>query len=642
LPEAVLSPENADQIRPLTRLGKGRVNALAYSSDGSHLAVGTTIGVVIYDTPTWSETLIETEDAVDTLAFSPAGDVLAVGLDNGIIQLLQAPDWSTVQTLVYNTVEPLTVEKSYWRGFYTGLDIQKNVGETENVLAFSPDGSLLAAGGDGEPAATGGLAGSAKFWRVADGTLLNTITVDGTVYDIAFHPDGRLLAISAWDLTQWPIPQGQDPEQLVPDFTYNISSESLIGNIAFTPDGKSLMGWSGDKVFQWQTANGQIVKSREVSVADRAQDLSADGKTLALMIDDFDRPSSLEIWDLESGARHPLQTKHADWIRSLALAPDVRTLAASFYDGTIQIIDTLSSEPVHVLDGFFPSVDQTQLKSNGKELLSLSTSWGPDLLQDWDLKKAINLQTIDLKLYGVTTDSKIAFSPDGSLMAVGNKNLQIWDFANKKVIRNLAGDQENYYSDIKDIAFSSDGDSIAYSSFYGSSIRLATISGDAIKTLKETISPGNICLFNDGRLLATGVQYWDTESDKLLKNIYAPYGYWSSFTPDCDLVASMSVDGHFRVMRNTSEKLGERVEDFDLRKEGIYLIPPAAFSPDHSLVAVQQAPGKIRIFSLETAETLAILDGHTEEITGLGFLPDGKTLVSSSRDGTIRLWGIHP
>ena len=33
------------------------------------------------------------------------------------------------------------------------------------------------------------------------------------------------------------------------------------------------------------------------------------------------------------------------------------------------------------------------------------------------------------------------------------------------------------------------------------------------------------------------------------------------------------------------------------------------------------------------------LDGHTNGITHLQTLPDGKTLVSSSLDHTIRVWG---
>jgi WD40 repeat protein len=226
-PEAVFSPENADQIRQLTRLGKGKVNALSYSPDGNYLAVGTSIGVVLYDTHTWSETLIDIEDRVDTLEFAPKGDILAVGLNNGTVQLLQVPGGTLARTFVYNTVAPLNVEKIYDRGNYQGIRYQRNAGETERVLAFSSDGEYLAAGG---------WDGTVRLWQVADGTLLKTIHGEFMINDIAFHPGERSVAIvDGSDVTEWQFADGGDTEPLQADLTYNTweSSYDWFDRIAF-------------------------------------------------------------------------------------------------------------------------------------------------------------------------------------------------------------------------------------------------------------------------------------------------------------------------------------------------------------------------------------------------------------------------
>jgi WD40 repeat protein len=36
----------------------------------------------------------------------------------------------------------------------------------------------------------------------------------------------------------------------------------------------------------------------------------------------------------------------------------------------------------------------------------------------------------------------------------------------------------------------------------------------------------------------------------------------------------------------------------------------------------------------------ATLQGHTDEINALAFSPDGKTLVTGSRDKTVRIWDV--
>jgi WD40 repeat protein len=35
-----------------------------------------------------------------------------------------------------------------------------------------------------------------------------------------------------------------------------------------------------------------------------------------------------------------------------------------------------------------------------------------------------------------------------------------------------------------------------------------------------------------------------------------------------------------------------------------------------------------------------IIEGHTDDIRNLAFSPDGKLLVSSSKDGSVRIWDI--
>src|SRR5262249_8720388 len=50
----------------------------------------------------------------------------------------------------------------------------------------------------------------------------------------------------------------------------------------------------------------------------------------------------------------------------------------------------------------------------------------------------------------------------------------------------------------------------------------------------------------------------------------------------------------------------------------------------------------VRLWDAATGEELVRLPGHADYVYSLAFSPDGKTLVSSSGDTTLRLWDTEP
>ncbi|MDE0636983.1 MAG: hypothetical protein OXI43_14190, partial [Candidatus Poribacteria bacterium] len=105
------------------RLGKGRNREIAYSPDGSKLAVASSIGVWIYDTQSGEELVYtgHTEYAI-SITFSPDGKMLASGNGDSTLRL-----WDVA----------------------TGEEKRTLRGHTGNAfsVAFSPDGKTIASGG---------------------------------------------------------------------------------------------------------------------------------------------------------------------------------------------------------------------------------------------------------------------------------------------------------------------------------------------------------------------------------------------------------------------------------------------------------------------------------------------------------------
>ena len=105
------------------RLGKGSVGEVTYSPDGSLLAVGTNIGIWLYDAKTTQELalLAGQMDWVYSLSFSPDGKTLASG-----------DAWPDYKVLLWDVA--------------TGAIKAKHTGHIGSVysVSFSSDGKTLA------------------------------------------------------------------------------------------------------------------------------------------------------------------------------------------------------------------------------------------------------------------------------------------------------------------------------------------------------------------------------------------------------------------------------------------------------------------------------------------------------------------
>ena len=202
------------------RLGKGSVSGnLAYSPDGTRLAVASTVGIWLYDANSGVELSLLTghKGSVFSIVFSPDGKTLASGDQGNAVHLWDAETGQHKMTLTGDTRISTTVwsmsfspdsttlaatqagvgsgSKIYLWDTNTGEHRQTLTGHTDHVnsISFSPDGTTLASGGDDK---------TIYLWNAQTGAHQQTLTGHtDDVADIAFSPDGTTLASGSWDKT---------------------------------------------------------------------------------------------------------------------------------------------------------------------------------------------------------------------------------------------------------------------------------------------------------------------------------------------------------------------------------------------------------------------------------------------------------
>lgn len=294
------------------------------------------------------------------------------------------------------------------------IPIRTYKGHTGSVytLAFSPDGSTLATSGNDR---------FIRIWDVATG--IDKATLRGHtsgVRFLTFNSDGTLLASVSHDKTigLWDVQTGQR--------TFTLQShDGPVSGVAFSPDGKTLATSGDDRTVRlWEVATGsQKTQIQSHNGAVWVVAFSPDGKTLVSGSDDM----RIHVWDADGSQQIGGMKGHTGGVRALAFNAKGNLLASGSLDNSIKLWGADSAgkgewQDLATLKGHTEPVVAVAFSPDGRTLAS--GSWD-DTIKLWDVATRKQIATIQGHTNFIWA---VAFSPDGRILASGSRDhtVRLW------------------------------------------------------------------------------------------------------------------------------------------------------------------------------------------------------------------------
>ena len=301
-------------------------------------------------------------------------------------------------------------------------------GHTEHVwsVAFSPKEDVIA---------SASVDGTARLWRVSDGSVIQNLKHPSGVTGLSFSRDGQHIATSSYDaqVRIWSSASGK----LLKSFSGHTGT---VWFVEFSPDGKMLASSGEDKTIKlWDINQGTLIKSLEGhSLNVWAVSFSPDGKKLASS--SFD--NSIKIWDVDKGRMERTLNGHTQAVLQVDFSPDGKMVASCGDDSSIRLWNLSDGNLLRTMTGDLEHVYACKFSPDGKQVLSGSrdrSTFG-ELLQTI-LGETKTNKGVTVRLWNVADGSvtqsfaeaaddvhSVAFSPDGKWIAAGgaDKRVYVW------------------------------------------------------------------------------------------------------------------------------------------------------------------------------------------------------------------------
>ena len=633
----------------IARLGRGKGGDMAFSPDGKYFALGTSIGLWLYELPTLSPiALWDTERGMTGhVGFSPDSQRIVTrtfsetvkiwDVQTGVcVMQIEKPDKRKISDPVFSQdgQHIVTISDERDSRFYTWCShTGKKVRETEiqppyqvYPICFSPDLSLLAGKNRDKDNVGRNIreADSITIWQTETGEQIANITgYSDPVRRFCFSPCGQFLAAGDWHGTihVWNV----ESEQL--ETTYTDYGESQMYPY-FLPEGELITAAVSERSVEiWRVKKREKLDEFEHRWSSGTVHFSGSGTQLA-----FAGESEIKIWTQGNNAEsHTLSTLHGHipTMDTLAFSVDEKTLAAGLWRDNVLLWDIASRRSYRPHGEQLPATSHVVYRSDDGKIISLN-QYG-DNLKISEVGKSESV--VELTSPEADLGRAKAFASTGNRIASvdRNDNIHIWECTST-----LDDMMENE-----------------------SWKKHTTIINDAEFIYGLRHSPTGLAFSPDGKRLASMSRsrdwkacLWDVDSGEQIAELpltplsnqrtYRPYDTGIAFSPCGDIIAGGkwgeivlwdATDG--RILMTLPQPEGsQRPITLCFSPCGQYLASGAWWNGEKKT--------SICLWEVATGKNIVTFKGHTTDVQCFAFSQDNTLLVSGGHDGAIYLWDLEP